>query len=143
MEMTEDSIKMALAYPFKARNKAKLLIKDFIFILSLEGLVCPPSIALRLLKWGSEKGLVEVKDGYVYALFDFGTYEIPFNFKLDSKIIEDTKLPYASWNEFLNINTSSIIKSNKKKKNIKREQNNKEEEEYIKDNKADSLMDYF
>lgn len=140
--MTEDFIKKALAYPFKAKNKAKLHIKDFIFILSLEGLVCPPSIALRLLKWGSEKGLVEVKDSYVCALFDFGTYTIPFNFKLDSKIIEDTKLPYASWNEFLNINTNSIIKS-EKEKNIKKEQNNKEDEEYIKDNKADSLMDYF
>ncbi len=118
-------IDLVLAYPFKVLNKREIDIKKFIFTLSLDNGVCSPSTALRILKYGIEKGLLKVNESKVKAIFDFNKYKIPVNFSISKNDIEKYKLPEATWNEFNIYDTTTKVIN--KKSELKEARANKEE----------------
>ena len=60
IEQTGQDLIDFIAYPFLIHNKSVLSVRDFVFSISLDALLCAPSKALLLLKCGIYKGLLSL-----------------------------------------------------------------------------------
>jgi hypothetical protein len=87
-----DELKIIIAQPFKARNKARLTPSEFSFALSLELRWLTPDEARQALDAGLKAGLLREEKGKVSPAFDHRSVAVPDGFRPGPFFLKDKPL---------------------------------------------------